>query len=287
MRRQLANCLWAASLCGSRREPGSGSGKKDAKNQAITPAESQARTARRFRTRRGYPILDAKCFACANVAINENGLNLEDVKSILKGGVRRVLGRRQRPRQEPALQGWPRGPRRPPCRRLPNKVEAMAVTPQELGIIRQWILEGANAGMGGTGNVVNWQPLPKGIHPVYALALTPDGEFAAEGRTSNKIIIYHVPSGDLVAELADPALMKIQHNGKPMYDEGSSHRDFVHSLEFNPAGTMLLASGSYREVKLWTRPDEQALASIWPPRPGPFPPSPPAPTAMDRHGLRR
>src|SRR5262245_17944379 len=35
-----------------------------------------------------YPILDSKCIACHNLAITENGLNLEDVKNILKGGKR-------------------------------------------------------------------------------------------------------------------------------------------------------------------------------------------------------
>ncbi len=257
MRRQLANCLWAASLVGLVGNPVLGQ-EKDAKNQAITPAEVKLGRPVDFE-RDVYPILDAKCFACHNVAINENGLNLEDVKSILKGGKRGPSVIAKDPDKSLLYKLAARGatPAMPP---LPNKVEAMAVTPQELGIIRQWILEGANAGMGGTGNVVNWQPLPKGIHPVYALALTPDGQFAAAGR-GNKIIIYHVPSGDLVAELADPALMKIQHNGKPMYDEGSSHRDFVHSLEFNPAGTML-ASGSYREVKLWTRPESSARLNL-------------------------
>jgi WD40 repeat protein len=199
-----------------------------------------------------YPILDAKCVACHNVAINENGLNLEDVKHIMKGGKRGPSVVPKEPEKSSLFKLASRAaqPAMPP---LPNKVEAAALTPKELGIIKQWILEGASAGMGGSGNVVNWQPLPKGVHPIYALALTSDGQFAAAGR-GNKISLYHVPTGDVLADLGDPALSAIQHNGQAMYEPGSSHRDFVHSLAFNSAGTML-ASGSYREVKLWTRPE--------------------------------
>jgi WD40 repeat protein len=231
---------------------------KDAKTQAIQPAEVKLGRPVDFE-RDVYPILDAKCFACHNVAINENGLNLEDVKSILKGGKRgpSVIAKDPDKSLLYKLASRSMTPAMPP---LPNKVEATAVTPQELGIIRQWILEGANAGMGGTGNVINWQPLPKGIHPIYAVALTPDGQFAAAGR-GNKVVIYHVPTGELVAELTDPALLAIQHNGKPMYEPGSSHRDFVHSLAFNSTGTML-ASGSFREVKLWTRPESVARLNL-------------------------
>lgn len=199
-----------------------------------------------------YPILDAKCVACHNVAINENGLNLEDVKNILKGGKRGPAVVAKDPDKSPLFTLAARGaqPAMPP---LPNKVEATALTGKELGILKQWILEGATAGMGTGGNVVNWQPLPKSIHPIYAASLTRDGQFAAAGR-GNRIVIYHVPSGEEVAQLADPALLALQLNGQPMYAPGTSHRDFVHALAFHPSGNML-ASSSYREVKLWTRPE--------------------------------
>jgi WD40 repeat protein len=206
-----------------------------------------------------YPILDAKCIACHNVAINENGLNLEDVKNILKGGKRGPAAIAKDPEKSPLFKLAARAaePAMPP---LPNKVEAAALTPKELGIIRQWILEGASAGMGGGGNAINWQPIPKGVHPIYAAALTADGQFAAAGR-GNTIGVYHIPSGEQIAELSDPALLAIQHNGKAMYEPGAAHRDFVHSLAFSPTGNML-ASGSYREVKLWTRPENVQRLNI-------------------------
>ena len=251
MRRIIANCLCAVCvICFADLASRPGDQGRELP-QPIQPAEVKLGRPVDFE-RDVYPILDAKCVACHNVAINENGLNLEDVKGILKGGKRgpSVIAKDADKSLIYKLASRAAQPAMPP---LPNKVEAAALTPQELGILKQWIVEGATAGMGGTGNVINWQPLPKGIHPIYAVAVTPDGQFAAAGR-GNKVVIYHVPTGELVAELADPSLLTIQHNGKPMYDAGSTHRDFVHSLAFSANGNML-ASGSYREVKLWTRPE--------------------------------
>ena len=72
------------------------------------------------------------------------------------------------------------------------------------------------------------------------MALTRDGQFAACGR-GNILSVYHLPSRQLVAQLGDPAL-----------DKKASHLDLVQSLDFNPEGT-LLASGAFREIKLWRR----------------------------------
>ena len=52
---------------------------------------------------------------------------------------------------------------------------------------------------------VQWHPLPPGLHPILAVAVTPDGQFAACGR-ANQIFIYHVPTGQIVARLTDPKL---------------------------------------------------------------------------------
>ena len=202
-----------------------------------------------------FPILDAKCVACHNVAISENGLILEDVKHILKGGKRgpSVVAKDLEKSVLYTMSARSFAPAMPP---LPNKVEATSLTPKELGILKQWILEGATEGSMGMGKTIDWRPLPKGVQPVYSVAVSGDGQYVAAGR-GNGVVVYHVPSGDQIASLTDPALLGIQYNGKPMYAAGSSHRDFVHSLAMSPNGRVI-ASGSFREVKLWVRPDAAA-----------------------------
>ena len=177
MRRFIACCLCSFGIVGY--FAGWAESQDSKESKAIQPAEVKLGRPVDFE-KDVYPILDAKCVACHNVAINENGLNLEDVKNIMKGGKRGPSVIAKDPDKSLLYKLSTRGaaPAMPP---LPNKVEASALTPDELGIIRQWILEGANAGMGGTGNAINWQPLPKGTHPIYSVALTPDGQFAAAG----------------------------------------------------------------------------------------------------------
>src|SRR6185503_15181961 len=124
--------------------------------------------------------------------------------------------------------------------------EASDLTPEELGLIKLWIDQGAKGEVHGTGPIV-WQPLPEGLNPIYAVALTSDGQFAACAR-ANQIFVYHIPSKQLVTRLSDAQLVKTGLYGKP----GVAHRDLVHSLAFRPDGD-LLASGGYREVKFWRR----------------------------------
>lgn len=85
------------------------------------------------------------------------------------------------------------------------------------------------------------------MNPIHAVALTTDGQFAACGR-ANHIFIYHLPTGRLVTRLTDPLLLKSGLYAPP----GVAHRDLVESLAFSPDATRL-ASGSFREVKIWQR----------------------------------
>jgi WD40 repeat protein len=141
-----------------------------------------------------------------------------------------------------------------------NKVQASDLTPEELGLIKLWIDQGAKGEVHGSGPIV-WQPLPEGLNPIFAVALTSDGQFAACAR-ANQIFIYQLPSRQLVTRLTDSQLLKAGLSGKI----GVAHRDLVHSLAFSPDAN-LLASGGYREVKLWRRPKDVQkfnLASIAP-----------------------
>lgn len=196
------------------------------------------------------PILDDKCVACHNVAIAESRLVLEDVPSILKGGKRGPSVMAKEPEKSLLYLVASRGqqPAMPP---LPNKVSAAAVTPQELGIIKQWILEGAQGGMGNSGPAVVFQAVPSTLNSIYSVAMSPWSRFAVCGR-ANQIDVYDVITGEYVQRLTDPALAAVKSGDKPMYPQGAAHQDFVHALAYSPTAD-LIASAGYREVKLWQR----------------------------------
>src|SRR6185436_16218127 len=125
-----------------------------------------------------------------------------------------------------------------------NKVGASHLTSNELGLLKLWIDQGATGTVTTTETIV-WQPLPAGVNPIYAVVLTPDGQFAACSR-ANQIFVYHVPSGRMVGRLTDPALLKGGVYTKP----GVADLDLVQSLAMSPDGK-LLASGGFRTIKLW------------------------------------
>ena len=115
-------------------------------------------------------------------------------------------------------------------------------------MLKLWIQEGAKGEVRSASAPIKWQPLPPGVNPIYAVAISADGQYAAAGR-ANQIFVYHVPSKREIGRLTDPALQKESSSGLP----GVAHLDLIQSLTFNPAGDVL-ASGGYRNVKLWRRP---------------------------------
>ena len=205
------------------------------------------------------PILDEKCVACHNVAIAESKLILEDVPSILKGGKRGTAVVAKDVEKSLIYQVAARAaePAMPP---LPNKVSASSLTPQELGILKKWIEEGATAGDGSGHFAVPWQSVPANMNSIYSVALSTWGRWAACGR-ANQIDLYDIATGEYVTRLQDPQLLTIKQGDKQFYPHGAAHRDFVHALAFNPEEN-LLASAGYREVKLWQRVPNQQLGSF-------------------------
>lgn len=195
-------------------------------------------------------ILDLNCVACHNLAEAESRLNVEEVDTLLKGGKRGASIVPGKPDESLLylVAARKKAPHMPP---LPNKVEAAALTPKELGLLRQWIVEGAKADGDGGGTVVNWQPVPKGMNASYAVALSPWGDRVAAAR-ANQISIFDIGSGSEV-KLLDPALAGVKLEDQPMYPTGAAHRDFVHALAFHPNGRMI-ASAGFRVVKLWEQP---------------------------------
>jgi WD40 repeat protein len=179
------------------------------------------------------PVLSANCLACHNRTKAKADLVLETPAEILKGGesgpavvpknadgslLLKVSGHRQDPVMPP------KG----------NKAAAKDLTPEQLGLLKLWINQGATGSAGSpSAPALQLQPLPAGLHAIYAAAVTPDGQCAACAR-GNEVQVYHLASGRLVSRL-------------------TGHRDLVQSLAFSPDGNVL-ASGAYREVLLWRRP---------------------------------
>ena len=189
------------------------------------------------------PILKNNCVACHNQTKPKGGLVLETPQTILKGGDAGPAVIAKKPRESLLLKA---AAHQDPELIMPppdNKVAAMPLKSEELGLLQLWIEQGAKGVVRASLPVV-WEPMPPGLSAIYAVALTRDGQFAACGR-ANQIFVYHLPSGRLVARLNDPQVQKSSN-------AGAAHRDTVNSLAFSPDGD-LLASGGYREVKLWRR----------------------------------
>ncbi|MDB5301311.1 MAG: Planctomycete cytochrome, partial [Phycisphaerales bacterium] len=191
------------------------------------------------------PVLSTSCLACHNKTKAKAKLVLETPADIRKGGESgpaAVAGKGGESLLLKAAAHAPEvdSPMPPPH----NSANAPDLTSAQLGLIRLWIDQGAKGEVRGSSAPVAWVTLAPDFQPIYAVAVSSDGQFAACGR-GNRIDVYHLPTGRLAAHLTDPQLGSSAPNG--------AHRDMVESLSFSPDG-MLLASGSYREIKLWRRP---------------------------------
>ena len=195
-------------------------------------------------------IFELNCVACHYDGGAESRLVVEDAASMIKGGKRGAGIVPGKPDESLIylVAARKKAPHMPP---LPNKVEAAALTPKELGILRQWIIEGAQSDGMDTGTQVKWQPIPAGMTASYAVALAPWADRIAASR-ANQLSIFGVNTGE-ETKLLDPNLSAIKVDDLAMYPGGAAHRDFVHSVAFHPNGRML-ASGGFRVVKLWEQP---------------------------------
>jgi len=200
------------------------------------------------------PILTQNCIACHNAKKAEGGLSLESHKALLAGGDsgaaviaakldEGTLIERVTSEEDPM----------PPDG---NSVGAKRLTSEQIDLLRRWIAAGAIAPADGTRQSLQWQPVPQGLQPIYALAASPDGNHLAFGRGGLVTVTRQVPRLEEtppMQPLIDPAIE--QSFGPDSAAPSATHLDIVQSLAFSP-DSLRLATGGYRMVKIWRRKTE-------------------------------
>lgn len=188
------------------------------------------------------PLLRQNCLACHNASDAEGDVVLESVESIVKSEA--VVAGKPDESSLLTLSAHLDDPVMPP---EDNEVKAKNMTPDQLGLIKLWIAQGAKPSAAGGAAKVEFAALPPGVNPVYALAMSADGQFLAAGR-ANQIFVYRVPGKRLVDRVTDPDLVKSSPYNRP----GIAHLDIVQSLAFAPDNETFV-SGGFRNVKIWKK----------------------------------
>lgn len=183
-----------------------------------------------------YPFLKTNCISCHNKTTTKADLNMETPELMIKGGEAgpALVPGKSAESLVVAASLHTQDLEMPPPN---NKSGAVNLTPAEIAILKQWIDQGAKASVQQERAVV-LKAFSASVDPIYSVAMTKDGRYAACGR-SNQIHLYDLATRQFVAQISDPA-----------EKNGAAHRALVQSLSFSPDGTKL-ASGSFREVKIW------------------------------------
>ena len=183
-----------------------------------------------------YPFLKGNCISCHNKTTTKADLNMETPELMIKGGESgpSLIPGKSVESLVVAASLHAKDMEMPPPN---NKSGAVNLTPEQIEALKLWIDQGAKS-TAQQERVVVLQPFSASVDPIYCLAISKDGRYAACGR-SNRIFVYDLATRQLIAQVGDPA-----------EKSGAAHRALVQSLSFSPDG-MRLASGSFREVKIW------------------------------------
>ncbi len=193
------------------------------------------------------PVLRKNCVACHSQSKAKGDLILESYGKIMEGieGDAIVVPGKAKESILYLVSAKLEEPFMPPKR---NKTGAESLTVEELKLLERWIDEGAEEGeKPAQVKGPDWHPLPEGLNPIYAIAVSPTGQAVACNR-ANQIFVYDLNNAEAPTRLTDPGLIKSGLYKKP----GVAHRDIVHSLTFHPVEEVIV-SGGYRTVKFWKR----------------------------------
>lgn len=191
-----------------------------------------------------YPFLKANCISCHNKTTTKADLNMETPELMIKGGESgpSVIPGNGAESLLVTASLHTKDMEMPPPN---NKSGAVNLIPEQIATLKQWIDQGAKSSVMVERAVV-LQAFSASIDPIYSVAMTKDGRYVACGR-SNHIYVYDMATRQFVAQISDPS-----------EKNGAAHRALVQSLAFSPDGTHL-ASGSFREVKIWKLVDGKPM----------------------------
>ena len=194
-----------------------------------------------------FPILKQNCLACHHAKEAEGGLNLESHATLMAGGdsgsgaVAKDFANSLILSRASGTEGDLMPPE-------DNSVGAKTLTPQQLGLIKLWINQGAVGGDVPKSEPIAWQPIPDTLRTVYAVDVSSDGQFVAAGH-GNRVAIYDLATATEVARLVDPSL-------EPVSGPGVADVDLIQSIAFSPDGNQI-ATGGFRSVRIWQRSTKQ------------------------------
>ena len=247
---RIASCWTMCAIITALSAPGTV--RADEEEKAITPEDVKLGRPVEFE-RDIYPMLQASCIACHNKVKSESELSLENAAAIMKGGAAGPSVIPGKPEESYLYQVAARieEPQMPPW---PNEVQAKKLTPRQVGLLKQWILEGAKVGAAASAANMQWQTINSQLTAIYSVDADPYGRFVAAGR-AGMVSVYDLLAQDEIASLIDPALVK---DASPSQ---TAHRDYVHAIAFHPEGQMLATSG-FQVVKLWNRDIGSTIAPI-------------------------
>lgn len=200
------------------------------------------------------PLMTAKCSGCHSGWNAQGGFYLTGAESLMKGGKKGGVGIVPGKPNESSIYLYITHRKKPI---MPPRSENADLSPEEIALVKRWIEEGAKAPKSEVkvARTVALTLPPAIVKPVRALAMHPGNAIVAASR-GNQVKLLDAKTGDVTATLIDDALKT--SDGKPA---NAAHVSLVESMAFSPDGS-ILATGSFREVTLWSTEKKTLLARI-------------------------